>query len=82
MDKIRQLLDQVGRLPVKAESLAGNQDLYAAGLTPFAAVQIMQALEERFGVVFPEDKLNRATFATLDSIERALGQARPVKSAA
>ena len=77
MDTLRRLIDKHARLPVKADTLAGGQDLYAAGLTSFAAVQLMLALEEAFDVEFPERMLNRRSFATMDSISGCINELRP-----
>jgi len=77
IDTLRQLIDKHARLPVKAETLASGQDLYAAGLTSFAAVQLMLALEEAFDIEFPERMLNRRSFATMDSIAACIGELRP-----
>lgn len=77
IDNLRQLIDKHARLPVKAATLAPSQDLYAAGLTSFAAVQLMLALEEAFDVEFPERMLNRRSFATMDSIAACIGELRP-----
>ncbi|MFO1136557.1 MAG: acyl carrier protein [Rhodoblastus sp.] len=77
LDNLRQLLDKHARLPVKAATLGSDQDLYAAGLTSFAAVQLMLALEEAFDIEFPERMLNRRSFATMDSIAACISELRP-----
>ncbi len=77
METLRQLIDKHGRLPVAASTLAVGQDLYAAGLTSFAAVQLMLALEEAFDIEFPERMLNRRSFATMDSIAACINELRP-----
>ena len=77
LDTIRQLIDKHARLPVKAKTLAAGQDLYAAGLTSFAAVQLMLALEESFDIEFPERMLNRRSFATMESIAACIQELRP-----
>ena len=75
MDQIlRDLLAKHGGLQRPVETLGDGDDLYAAGMTSFATVQLMLALEEAFDVEFPEDKLNSKTFATLGSIRSALGE--------
>lgn len=72
LQTIRALITENGRLPVPVETLADDQDLYAAGLTSFAAVQLMLALEDRFDVEFPEHMLNRRSFASVDAIAGCL----------
>jgi len=48
--------------------ITDNADLYEAGLTSFASVQLMLAIEDNFGVEFSENMLNRKTFASLSNI--------------
>lgn len=79
---IRDLIAQHGRLPVDVATLADGQDLYAAGLTSFSAVQLMLALEEAFDVEFPERMLNRKTFASISAIGEAITEIAPSRAAA
>ena len=74
LQTIRMILNDHGRLPVPVASLSDDQDLYAAGLTSFAAVQLMLALEDRFDVEFPETMLNRRSFASVEAIAGCLRQ--------
>ena len=69
---LRKLIADHGRLPVAAATLRDGDDLYAAGLTSFAAVQLMLAIEERFDVEFPETMLNRRSFASIAAISGCL----------
>ena len=73
MDKVRVVLEQFGKLKVPASTLHADADLYDAGLTSFASVQLMLGLEEAFDVEFPEQMLNRKTFSSIAAIERAIG---------
>ena len=77
IDTIRRLVDEHGRLPTPAANLAPTQDLYAAGLTSFAAVQLMLALEEAFELEFPERMLNRKSFASINAIAACIGELQP-----
>ena len=74
MDRVRTVLDQFGKLKVAAATLGPNDNLYDAGLTSFASVQLMLGLEEAFDIEFPENYLNRKTFSSIASIENALGE--------
>lgn len=68
--KIRELLSAQETLePAK---LADDSDLYDAGLTSFASVQLMLALEDAFSIEFPERFLNRRTFSSIANIEQSL----------
>jgi acyl carrier protein len=77
LQTIRSLISDHGRLPVPVDTIANDQDLYAAGLTSFAAVQLMLALEDAFDVEFPEAMLNRRSFASIDAIAGCLHQLVP-----
>ena len=78
---IRKLIAEHGRLPVAVETLGNDQDLYTTGLTSFAAVQLMLALEDRFDVEFPERMLNRRSFASVDAIAGCLRELAPAAAA-
>jgi acyl carrier protein len=71
---IRKLIDEHGRLPAPAEALQEEQDLYEAGLTSFAAVQLMLGLEDSFDIEFPEQMLNRRSFSSIASIAACLSE--------
>ena len=78
---IRSLIAEHGRLPVAVEMIGDSQDLYVAGLTSFAAVQLMLAIEDRFDVEFPEHMLNRRSFASIDAIAACVGSLAPAAAA-
>ncbi|TYC49283.1 acyl carrier protein [Rhodobacterales bacterium] len=71
---IRELLAKHGNLPVAADALKDDADLYDAGLSSFASVQVMLALEEEFDIEFPEHLLNRKSFSSIQAIEAALNE--------
>jgi acyl carrier protein len=78
-DKVRTILKAHGNLSADSATLADNDDLYEAGLSSFATVQLMLALEDEFGVEIPEKLLNRRTFASIAAIAgviETLGAAR------
>ena len=65
---IREILAVHGRLNRPAAEVRSDADLFAIGLDSQAVVNVMLAIEERFDFEFPEDRLNRAAFATIRSI--------------
>jgi acyl carrier protein len=71
-----------GRLPGPVEALDVEQDLYAAGLTSFAAVQLMLALEDAFDIEFPERMLNRRSFASIAAISACIDELVTARAAA
>jgi acyl carrier protein len=71
---IRAILAQHGRLSVGVETLKDDDDLYYAGLTSLATVNVLLALEDHFGIEFPESKLSRKTFASLEAIAETVAE--------
>ena len=72
IDLIREIIDAKGHLPVAARTIDPNANLYEAGLSPFAAIQVMLALEDACGVEFPKQMLRRRSFSSLNSIAACL----------
>lgn len=70
--RIRRILKEHGRLSTDAESLADGQDLYQAGMTSHASVNVMLALEGEFEVEFPDHMLKRNVFNSIESIRTAV----------
>jgi acyl carrier protein len=77
IEMIRRIIDAHGRLNVAARDLSLNSDLYEAGLTSFAAVQIMLALEDELDIEFPEHMLRRQSLSSINSILSCLRQLLP-----
>lgn len=67
-ERTQKVLSEVGALGVAAENLGENDDLYEAGLTSRASVNVMLALEDEFDIEFPDDMLNRHMFQSISSI--------------
>jgi acyl carrier protein len=70
--RIRKVLETHGRLPVAPDGLPDDANLYAAGMTSHASVNVMLALEEEFDVEFPDEMLTRSAFESINSISGAL----------
>ena len=71
-DAIRSILKEHAQLSATADVLPDDADLYAAGLTSHATVNVMLALEEHFEVEFPERMMRRRSFETIASIRAAI----------
>ncbi len=71
-DEIRRVLREHGKLPCQVETLDEDADLFEAGLTSHASVNVMLALEEAFDVEFPEPMLRKSTFESIGAIRHAL----------
>jgi acyl carrier protein len=72
--RIREVLDAEGRLGAPASALDDSDNLYARGLTSHASVSVMLALEDTFGIEFPDTMLNKKTFESVGAIKAALGE--------
>jgi acyl carrier protein len=71
-DEIRQILATHGRIPVDIATLSDDDDLFEAGMTSHANVNVMLALEDAFDFEFPEAMLRRSTFASVAAIRDAI----------
>jgi len=72
IEDIRAILAEHGRLSVDVATLADDADLYHAGLTSHASVNVMLALEGKFDIEFPDRMLKRGVFESLSSIRAAV----------
>lgn len=81
-DRIRKILADHARLNVPADGLGEADDLYQAGMTSHASVQVMLALEDEFDVEFPDAMLKRSVFESIASMADALGQLTSAEAAA
>jgi acyl carrier protein len=71
---IRTVLKDHGRLSQDALSIHPDADLYQAGMTSHASVNVMLALEGAFDVEFPDHMLKRSVFASVVAIRDAITQ--------
>jgi len=69
-DQILAILKEHGRIDVS--SLDENTNLYEAGMTSHASVNVMLALEGQFDVEFPDRMLRRRVFENIASIRAAI----------
>jgi acyl carrier protein len=73
-DTIRQVISDHARLPVAVSTLEDDSDLYQAGMTSHASVQVMLALEDAFDIEFPDRMLRRSVFESIASIAASLSE--------
>jgi acyl carrier protein len=71
-DQIRKILKEHGRLSKDALALDESADLYQAGMTSHASVNVMLALEAAFDIEFPDHMLKRSVFESIAAIRAAL----------
>ena len=73
-DRIREIIKQHGRMPIDVDSVPDDADLFVAGMSSHASVNVMLALENAFDIEFPDEMLTRNTFASIAAIRAALEQ--------
>jgi acyl carrier protein len=71
-ETIRGLLGKFGGLSQSVDQIADDADLYAAGLSSFASVQLMLGIEDAFDIEFPDNLLNRKSFSSIGAIEKTV----------
>ena len=77
-DQIRQVIAEHARLAVDIGTLGDQDDLFGAGMSSHASVNVMLALEEAFDVEFPDSMLRKSTFQSVQSIDAAVCELRSV----
>jgi acyl carrier protein len=80
-DSIRSIIEQHARLSVSVENLPDDADLYAAGLTSHATVNVMLAIEDEFGIEFPDRMMRRRSFESIAAIRAAVDEINGAKAA-
>ena len=76
---IRDVLREHGRLNRATDAMAVDADLYQAGMTSHASVNVMLALEGAFDIEFPDHMLKRSVFTSIASIRDALAELEQAK---
>jgi len=71
-DTIVRVLDTHAKLKTAASTLTDDADLYAAGMTSHASVNVMLALEDAFDIEFPDALLTKSTFCHIGAIRGAV----------
>lgn len=70
--RVKEIVESYARLSVKTDTLRPEDDLFGLGMTSHATVNVMLALEDAFGIEFPEDLLRRETFESVAAMAAAV----------
>jgi acyl carrier protein len=79
--EIRRVIREHARLPVDVDTLDDGADLFAAGMTSHASVNLMLALEDAFDLEFPDRMLTRGVFESVGAIGAAIAELTPLPNA-
>jgi acyl carrier protein len=72
--QVRRVIEEHARLPVELGTLSDDSDLFAAGMTSHASVNLMLALEDSFDLEFPDRMLKRSVFESVTAISSAIDE--------
>ena len=75
-ERIWRVIRDHAHLPVDVAALADDADLFQAGMTSHASVNLMLGLEAEFDVEFPDAMLKRSVFESVSAIAAALNALR------
>jgi acyl carrier protein len=75
-DQIRKIVKEHARLSVDPDTLPEDGDLYKAGMSSHASVNLMLALEGTFDIEFPDRMLRKRVFESIASIRAAVEELR------
>ena len=78
--RIRAVLQDHGRLAKPIDQIDTTADLYQAGMTSHASVNVMLALESAFDVEFADHMLKRSVFTSVASIRDAVAELTNVRT--
>ncbi len=74
LDQIRAIIKEHARLTKDIATLNDDSDLYQAGMTSHASVNVMLALEGAFEIEFPDHMLKRSVFESITAIATAIAE--------
>jgi acyl carrier protein len=72
VEEVRKIVGENARLSIDVTALEPQSDLYEAGMTSHASVNVMLAIEDAFDVEFPDRMLKRDVFESISAITAAL----------
>ncbi len=73
-DEVREIIQEYGRLSVDVSALSDDANLYEAGMTSHASVNVMLGLENKFDIEFPDRMLRRNVFESMGAIRSAVAE--------
>ena len=78
-ERIQQIVREHAGLGTVFDKVDSSTDLYRAGMSSYASVVLMIALENEFDLEFPDAMLSRNVFQSIDSIATAIESLQQVK---
>lgn len=75
-EEVRRVVRDHAQLPVDVDSIDDEADLFQAGMSSHASVNVMLALEDSFDIAFPDSMLTRSVFQSIRALEAAVQELR------
>ena len=75
-ERVRGVIQEHGHLPVDLTQIDDTTDLFQAGMTSHASVNLMLGLEAEFDIEFPDAMLKRSVFQSVAAIQAAIERLR------
>jgi acyl carrier protein len=72
--EVRDVLRVYAGIPNGIDAVDDNDDLFDAGMSSHAGVNVVLALEETFDIVFPDRMLQRCAFKSVRRIVSSIGE--------
>jgi acyl carrier protein len=76
MDTIRAVLAAHSRIRLPMTEIGDDTNLFTAGMTSLASVDVILALEEAFEIEFADHMMHRKTFESVNAIAAAIESLR------
>jgi acyl carrier protein len=73
-DILRDIISRHCNIAMPAAQIRDEDDLFDLGLSSFACVQLMIAVEECFGIEFPDALMHRSTFQSMAALGHHIQQ--------
>jgi acyl carrier protein len=81
IEQLREVVRQHGRLSSDVDALGPDDDLYQAGMTSHASVNVMLGVEDAFDLEFPDEMLKPSVFQSLAAMAAAVEELRAAEAA-
>jgi acyl carrier protein len=72
--RVRDVVAIHGKIVMDLAKITDSDNLYDAGMTSHASVNLMLALEDEFDVEFLDSQLRRSSFQSIESIAQVLSE--------
>jgi D-alanine--poly(phosphoribitol) ligase subunit 2 len=74
--EISQIVSTLGNVGHAGGELPLDANLFDLGMSSYNAVQVMLALEERYGIQFPDELLSKEHFSSIRKLTAAVNASR------